>query len=570
MNITQQIVLRQFMAMQSGSTLSGDLTTNGEDLTYNGNLIACHHHSGTIRLNSPFPITESYIDRIDEIIKFWNNLHPDLTVIRYQENFIINELRWNSVGWGNTNIRSQYPTQEIVSSRTLLTIQPHDDSVIIAFTRKQPLNHLDSNFRTDGDFLWFKDNGVESLIAGHHIDGYINICCNYPLSMDVYDLHREKIVLIMGAWNRLHRNFTINRNVSLFFSNNTDAWDGNDWYNTGIYTYRRNTQTDPIVSSRTQDDVLSIGEMSVVDAFINRQSQEDGDGWNYRLKTDGYRLWLNGNVIAAHTDAEGVARIPQNTSYIWLSSIYTLQDNAIDVMHEELEHTVLIWNNLNPNSLKVTIDGLYFVVNGNAWGGEGWMSTRLRSKPRTVNVSSSTQDVVNAFLQKRAKWCPTLNTDGHKMRYEGSTIAKHENGKIFIRMGIENHEEKIKVLLMIPGVDSIVWENTFGYRVNGRRWTNDWFEIGLHSRLVTNTNEFDVTSIWMDKLKYNKPKFALVETTIKESLGSIKSILNESNIEFKSMVSDTYGKYEPHYFLIVKPQDLELAKQLLINKQREL
>lgn len=565
MNPAQLTVLRAFMNMQSDSTVNGGLKTDGENLYLNDNLIACHHHSGTIRLNSPFPITESYLDKIDEIIEFWNNMQSDITVIRYRENFLINGLSWSGVGWGHTNIRSQYPTQEIVSSRTQLMFSPFDDAAIIAFTRKQSLNQLGSNFRTDGDFLWFKDNGIESLIAGHHIGGYINICCGYPLSMDVYDLHREKIVLIMEAWNRLHRNFTINRNNSLFFSNNTDAWDGTGWLNTEIYTYP-NTESYPTVSSRTQENVLSVGEMNVVDAFINRQSREDGDGWNYRLKTDGDWLWLNGNVIAAHSDAEGVTVARQRPPYIWLKCRYSLQN---DMDFEELHHTVLIWNNMNAG-LRVTIDGLYFVINGNAWSGDEWTSSRIRSKQRTVNVSSRTQEVVNAFLQNRVMSGEPLNTDGHKMRYAGSTIAKTEGGRIFIRIGITDYEEKIKVLLMIPGIDSIVRENTFGYRVNGMRWTNEWFEVGLHSRLVTNKTDFDVTSIWMDKLKYNKPKFAVAETTIKESLGSIKSILNESNIEFKSMVSDTYGKYEPHYFLIVKPQFFEEAKQLLINKQQEL
>ena len=449
--------------------------------------------------------------------------------------------------------------EQIVSSRTQSErLLFADDTVIIAFTRKQSLNILESNFRTDGQLLWFKDNGVDKIIAGRHEDGFIHICCPYNLSMDLYDVNRANIVLIMEAWNRLNRDFQVTRDGSRFYVNNANIWDGNDWYNTRIN-----------VSSRTQNEVLSIGEMSVVDAFINRGSWEDGDGWNYRLKTDGNWLWLNGNPIAAHSDAEGLLPLPQNPSYIWLNSNYTPQ-NCTTANVNEMHHTVLIWNNLNPN-LRVRIDGLYFVVNGRAWSGETWNSSRIRSKPSTVNVSSRTQEVVTAFLNKRSKsqYAP-LNTDGHKMRYEGSTIAKHDNGKVYIRMGLDNHEEKIKVLLMIPGVDSIVWENSFGYRVNGRRWSDEWFEVGLYSRLATNTTDFDVTSIWMEKLKYNKPKFAVVDTTQKQSLDFIMFVLSENDIEFKSMVSDTYGKYEPHYFLIVKPQFFDEAKQLLINKQQEL
>jgi hypothetical protein len=319
--------------------------------------------------------------------------------------------------------------EQIVSSRTQSErLLFADDTVIIAFTRKDSLNILESNFRTDGQLLWFKDNGVDKIIAGRHEDGFIHICCPYNLSMDLYEVNRVNIVLIMEAWNRLNRDFRIHRNGAEFFINdNTIGWDGFVWFNTRI-----NTQT-------------------------------------------------------------------------------------------------------------------------------------------SITVSSRTQEVVTAFLNKRSKsqYAP-LNTDGHKMRYEGSTIAKHQNGKLFIRMGVDNHMEKIKVLLMIPGVDSIVWENRLGYRVNGRRWSDEWFEVGLHSRLATNTTDFDVTSIWMEKFKYNKPKFAVVDTTQKQSLDFIMFVLSENDIEFKSMVSDTYGKYEPHYFLIVKPQFFDEAKQLLINKQQEL
>jgi hypothetical protein len=441
-----------------------------------------------------------------------------------------------------------------------LTFSDADDTTIIAFTRGQSINIFGSKFKTDGQMLFFKDNGVDIMIAGIHLDRFIHICCPYSLSTSTYELYRESIVLIMEAWNRLNRQFSVTRDGSMFFINdNRIGWDGNCWFNTLI-----------TVSSRTQQVPLSVGENSVVKAFINRESREDRNrinGSNYQLKTDGDWLWLNGCVIAAHSDAEGVARASSNPSYIWLKCRYSIQDN-LEV--EELHRTVLIWSNLDPN-VRVTIDGLYFVIDGRAWSGEGWQSSRIRSNQRTRRESSRTQEVVNAFLNKKIKSGNKLNTDGYRMAYSGSTIAKHENGKVMVRMGLCDHEEKIKILLMIPGIDSIVWDDCISdYTINGRRWEGEWFVVGVGGSIESKLIGFDVTSIWMDKLKYNKPKFAVVDTTQKQSLDFIMFVLRENNIEFKQMKSDTYGKYEPHYFLIVKPQDLETAKQLLINKQQVL
>lgn len=557
MNPAQLTVLQAFLNMQVESTVNGDLKTDGEDLIYNGNLIATHHHSGEIRINLSISNTASNHEEISRTVEIWNALHPDLTVIQEGIFFMVNGINWGGYGWGKTGLRS-------VSSRTQpltcsLSLSDADDTTIIAFTRGQSINILGSKFKTDGSMLWLKDNGVDRMIAGIHLDRFIHICCPYSLSPSVYELYKDRIVLIIEAWRRLHRDFNVTRDRAEFFiNNNRIGWDGNGWFNTQI-----------AVSSRTQDDVLSVGEMSVINAFLNRESREDGNtinGGNYRLKTDGDRLWLNGYIISAHSDAEGVARASSNPPHIWLKCLYTIQHN-LEV--EELHHTVLIWNNLHPR-ITVNIEGLYFVINGRAWNGEGWCSSQIRSKPNPRAVSSRTHEVVNAFLRKRIISSGILRTDGHKLAYEGSTIAKHDNGKILVRMGLCDHEEKIKVLLMIPGIDSIVGDDSSGYLINGRRWDGQWFVVGLGGSLESKSKEFDVTSIWMDKLKYNKPKFAVADTTKKESLEFVMFILNENNIEFKQMKSDTYGKYEPHYFLIVKPHHLEEAKSLLINKQQVL
>jgi hypothetical protein len=45
----------------------------------------------------------------------------------------------------------------------------------------------------------------------------------------------------------------------------------------------------------------------------------------------------------------------------------------------------------------------------------------------------------------------------------------------------------------------------------------------------------------------------------------VEQKLNESGIPTKRMESDTDGVYQPNYFLVVRPNDVEKAINILLN-----
>ena len=74
--------------------------------------------------------------------------------------------------------------------------------------------------------------------------------------------------------------------------------------------------------------------------------------------------------------------------------------------------------------------------------------------------------------------------------------------------------------------------------------------------------EFDVTSQWMEQ-GYSRPVYAVYHTLVEDERRAVEYLLIEQGIATKRMESDTEGMYQPNYFIVVRPEDMDKALRIL-------
>jgi hypothetical protein len=79
---------------------------------------------------------------------------------------------------------------------------------------------------------------------------------------------------------------------------------------------------------------------------------------------------------------------------------------------------------------------------------------------------------------------------------------------------------------------------------------------------VVQEPEFDVTSEWMRE-GYSRPVYSVYHTLVKSILEEVEQMLNGEGIPTKRMESDTEGVYQPNYFIVVRPDDVERSVNIL-------
>jgi len=74
--------------------------------------------------------------------------------------------------------------------------------------------------------------------------------------------------------------------------------------------------------------------------------------------------------------------------------------------------------------------------------------------------------------------------------------------------------------------------------------------------------EIDVTSEW-SKEGYIKPIHSVYHTNDKTTISEVVRKLKLAGINYKEVETDTAGTYKPNYFVVVNPNDIQLALQTL-------
>lgn len=184
-----------------------------------------------------------------------------------------------------------------------------------------------------------------------------------------------------------------------------------------------------------------------------------------------------------------------------------------------------------------------------------------------------TEQITRAFEGRYALKIGNSRTDGQSLWLFENKIAEwQEGGDLWITNAGWQSKTTKERLNGLSGVN-IRQERGVWY-LNGREWSGVWTNLwtwDLYSRqyeneakAVANEPEFDTTSEWTD-LGYSRPVYSVWHTLVESGLEAVEQKLSEAGIRTKRMESDTAGVYRPNYFIVVRPDDVTRAVNILVN-----
>ena len=184
-----------------------------------------------------------------------------------------------------------------------------------------------------------------------------------------------------------------------------------------------------------------------------------------------------------------------------------------------------------------------------------------------------TRDIVNAFQNSRSLRIDNSRTDGTSLWLFDNKIAEIRRDGLWITNAGWDSRTTNERLNGLSGVHVRKQRGTLllNDRVWDGRWVNvdDWNQgielIGVSSVAEENVQEreFDITSEWMHEFGYSKPVHSVFHTLQESNLTLAEAKLNDAGIPSRRMESDTEGMYCPNYFIVVYPEDVERALNVL-------
>ena len=180
-----------------------------------------------------------------------------------------------------------------------------------------------------------------------------------------------------------------------------------------------------------------------------------------------------------------------------------------------------------------------------------------------------TEKIVEAFEGRRALKIDNSETDGDSLWLFGNKIAEWSEGMLCITNAGYMTKTTKERLNGLTGVH-IRQERGVWY-LNGREWSGRMTNVlmwDVYSRQYVNEAkqanepEFDTVSEWTDH-GYSRPVYSVFHTLVESGIKAVEQMLNSEGIPTKRMESDTDGMYRPNYFLVVRPDDVAKAVNIL-------
>ena len=184
-----------------------------------------------------------------------------------------------------------------------------------------------------------------------------------------------------------------------------------------------------------------------------------------------------------------------------------------------------------------------------------------------------TERIVRAFEERRTLRIDNSSTDGDCLWLFENKIAEWRGGNLWITDAGWDSKTTKERLNGLSGVS--IRQQRGVWFLNGREWDGRWVnvwawdgdrrrELWYEFQMLSNEPEFDTTSEWMPE-GYSRPVYSVFHTLVESGLEAVEQRLTEAGIETKRMESDTQGVYRPNYFVVVRPDDVVIAVNILIN-----
>jgi len=181
-----------------------------------------------------------------------------------------------------------------------------------------------------------------------------------------------------------------------------------------------------------------------------------------------------------------------------------------------------------------------------------------------------TAEITRAFEERRSLKIDNSRTDGNCLWLFENKIAEWRGGNLWITDAGWDSKTTKERLNGLSGVSINVRRGV--WYLNGREWNGEWVNVFMwdvygvqyEPEAVANEPEFDTTSEWMPE-GYSKPVYSVFHSLVESELEAVEQMLTEAGIETKRMESDTQGVYRPNYFIVVRPDDVAKAINILTN-----
>lgn len=182
-----------------------------------------------------------------------------------------------------------------------------------------------------------------------------------------------------------------------------------------------------------------------------------------------------------------------------------------------------------------------------------------------------TREIVVAFERGQSLTVGNSRTDGTSLWLFNNKIAEWRDDGLWISNGGWNSRTTKERLNGLRGVRVEQFRGV--WFLNENEWNGSWVNVEAwnYGRIslsenqpeqVANEPEFDVTSEWTEH-GYSRPIYSIFHTLVDTEINSVESLLNGEGIPTKRMESDTEGMYRPNYFVVVRPDDVERAVNIL-------
>jgi len=178
-----------------------------------------------------------------------------------------------------------------------------------------------------------------------------------------------------------------------------------------------------------------------------------------------------------------------------------------------------------------------------------------------------TEKITRAFERRESLSIDNSRTDGNSLWLFENRIAEWREDGLWVTNAEWTSQTTKERLNGLTGVNI---SNKRGvWFLNGREWNGHWVNVsdwsdGIeHAQGVSEEDEFDMSSEWLEDLRCSRPIYSVYHTTKSWNLALFELILGEANILFRRAESDTVGVYKPNYFLVVHAVDYDRAKEIL-------
>lgn len=173
-----------------------------------------------------------------------------------------------------------------------------------------------------------------------------------------------------------------------------------------------------------------------------------------------------------------------------------------------------------------------------------------------------TREIVFAFEHGITLKIDNSRTDGRSLWLFDNKIAENRGDGLWItNAGWQSKTTKER----LNGLPNVRIQQVRGqWYLNDIAWNGEWVNVNEFSNGVEQVSsevEFNLTCELTGK--FDSPIYAVFHTNDASKLEGVEAVLNSNGIPNRRMETDTAGEWKPNHFIVVLPDDIGKAVNVL-------